>query len=93
MQGELCVRGTSPECGNRRRGVCPNGPVETVTEEVIHEIQDLMWEEVGIVRSAAGLERAVQRLKAIRPQLTRPRTRRGWEALNLCQLRDCCVAR
>jgi len=62
-----------------------DGPVETGTEDVIRDIQDLMWQEVGIVRSADGLKQAIQRLEEISPGLAHPRDRRGWEALNLCQ--------
>jgi L-aspartate oxidase len=61
-----------------------NGPMENTTEDVIREIQDLMWQDVGIVREAEGLKRAIGRLEEISPRLARPVNRRGWEALNLC---------
>lgn len=44
-----------------------------------------MWQDAGIVRSANGLQDAIQRLETISPRVARPQTRRGWEALNLCQ--------
>ncbi len=62
-----------------------NGPVEIEIEKVIQEIQNLMWQDVGIVRDAAGLRRAGQRLESLTPLLAKPQTRRGWEGLNLCQ--------
>ena len=34
---------------------------------------------------APGLKRAIERLEEITPRVAHPRTRRGWEALNLCQ--------
>ncbi len=62
-----------------------NGPVDAGVENIIREIQDLMWQDVGIVRQNVGLQRAIERLQQIGPQLARPHTRRGWEALNLCR--------
>ena len=82
MQEELQAGGAK---NNEPRAAFSNGPVETGTEDVICEIQDLMWQDVGIVRTATGLKRAIQRLGEISPRLARPRTRRGWEALNICQ--------
>jgi L-aspartate oxidase len=59
--------------------------VETEIEQVIREIQNLMWQDAGIVRSASGLNRTMQRLHEISPRVANPQTRREWEALNLCQ--------
>ena len=50
---------------------------------MIGEIQDLMWKDVGIVRSATGLQRAVHHLERLRPRLEHPMTRRAHEARNL----------
>ena len=52
-------------------------------EELIGEIEDLMWKDVGIVRSGSGLQRAVHHLERFTPQLEHPRTRRAHEARNL----------
>ncbi len=62
-----------------------NGPVDAGTEEVVREIQDLMWEHVGIVRTGAGLKQAIARLEALGPRVAHPQTRRAWEAQNLRQ--------
>ncbi len=62
-----------------------NGPVASGTEDAIRQIQDWMWQDVGIVRTAAGLKRAIECLENMSPRLSHPRTRQGWEALNLCQ--------
>ncbi len=56
---------------------------DAATEEVIGEIQDLMWRDVGIVRTGAGLRRAIQQLEGLGERVSRPRSRRGWEAQNL----------
>ena len=62
-----------------------NGPVDAGTEEIVREIQDVMWEHVGIVRTGAGLKQAIARLEALGPRVARPQTRRAWEAQNLRQ--------
>jgi L-aspartate oxidase len=60
-----------------------NGPVDTATEEVIREVQDLMWQDVGIVRSGTGLKAAIEHLNRIAPRVAHPQTRRGHEAHNI----------
>jgi len=60
-----------------------NGPVDMATEQVIVEIQDLMWRDAGIVRNGSGLKRALEQLKQIAPRLAHPKSRRAHEALNL----------
>jgi L-aspartate oxidase len=80
MCKELRSAPASPE---RPRAAYSNGPVDTGTEEVIHEIQDLMWTDVGIVRTGSGLKRAIQQLEGIAPRVAYPKTRRACEARNL----------
>ena len=65
-----------------------NAEIEALT----HEIQDLMWKEVGIVRDGPGLKRAIKTLESICPKVAHPRTRRAYEARNL-QLAGLLVAR
>ncbi len=60
-----------------------NGPVHAGIEELVREIQDLMWQEVGIVRNGAGLRRAADRLEKLAPRVAHPKTRRSHEAQNL----------
>lgn len=60
-----------------------NGPVDTATEEIICAIQDLMWKDVGIVRSGTGLKSAIEHLNRIAPRMAHPQTRRAHEAQNL----------
>jgi L-aspartate oxidase len=62
-----------------------NGPVDAGTEEVIREIQNVMWRDVGIVRTAAGLKLAIAQLEKLAPHVAHPQTRRAWEAQNLRQ--------
>ena len=60
-----------------------NGPVEPGMEEVIGQIQDLMWNEVGIVRTRMGMQKAVKALEEMSPKVAHPKTRRGYEANHL----------
>jgi L-aspartate oxidase len=60
-----------------------NGPIDAGVEELIGEIQDLMWRDVGIVRSATGLQRAIHHLERLSERLAHPKTRRAHEARNL----------
>lgn len=60
-----------------------NGPVEPGMEEVIGQIQDLMWNEVGIVRTRLGMQKAVKTLEEMALKVAHPKTRRGYEASHL----------
>ncbi len=65
------------------RAAYSNGPVESAHEEIVREIQDLMWRDVGIVRTAQGMKRAIEQLTQLAPKVSHPHTRRAWEAQNL----------
>ena len=67
------------------RAVYSNGPVDAGSEEVIGQIQDLMWNNVGIVRMRTGMQEAIRRLEELSPKLIHPKTRRAHEAANLHQ--------
>ncbi|HUA16950.1 MAG TPA: FAD-binding protein [Verrucomicrobiae bacterium] len=60
-----------------------NGPVDVGIEELIGQIQDLMWNEVGLVRTRVGMQKVVRMLEEMAPKLAHPRTRRAHEAANL----------
>jgi L-aspartate oxidase len=60
-----------------------NGPVDAGLEQVVGEIQDLMWNNVGIVRTRKGMQEAIQKLEALAPKVANPHTRRAYEAANL----------
>jgi L-aspartate oxidase len=80
MREEL--RRAPANSGKPNRAVS-NGPVEAATEEVIREVQDLMWRDVGIVRAGTGLKAAIEHLNRIAPRVAHPQTRRAHEAQNL----------
>jgi L-aspartate oxidase len=69
-----------------------NGPVRMPVEPCITELQELMWKDVGIVRTGAGLKEAINKLQEIGKKVPHPHTRREFEARNL-QLAGMLVAR
>jgi L-aspartate oxidase len=69
--------------GKAPRAALSNGPVDAGTEQVIGEIQDLMWQRVGIVRDGVGLKQAIQHLEKLAPRVGHPQTRRACEAQNI----------
>ena len=60
-----------------------NGPVDAGIEQVITQIRDAMWENVGIVRDAAGLRAGIEKLRSLEPRLAHPQPRRAFEARNI----------
>lgn len=67
----------------KQQRAASNGPVGMAMEEVIREVQDVMWRDVGIVRIGTGLKRALEQLQAMAPRVAHPHTRRAFEARNL----------
>jgi L-aspartate oxidase len=65
------------------KAVYSNGPVDAGIEELIGQVQDLMWKEVGIVRTRAGLQKSVKTLEEMATRFAHPKTRRSYEASNL----------
>ena len=65
------------------RAAYSNGPVDAGVDDLIAQIQILMWSEVGVVRTRMGMQKAVKSLEEIGPKLAAPKTRRGHEAANL----------
>ena len=65
------------------KSACSNGPVEAGIEELITQVQTLMWSEVGVVRTRQGMQKTVKMLEEMRPQLAQPKSRRAHEAANL----------
>src|SRR2546422_3884262 len=60
-----------------------NGPVDAGLEERVREMEELMWNEIGIVRDGARLKRAIEHLEKLAPRVARPKTRRSYEASNI----------
>ncbi len=55
----------------------------TNVEPLIGEIQQLMWNKVGIVRTRQGMTEAIQQLQKLAEKLPRPDSRRHCEAHNI----------
>jgi L-aspartate oxidase len=81
MRDEL--RKTPSKVSSSPRTAYSNGPVDAAYEEVVREIQDLMWKDVGIVRTAQGMKHGIDQLTQLAPRVATPHTRRAWEAQNL----------
>jgi L-aspartate oxidase len=69
-----------------------NGPLPVPVEPAITQIQELMWKQVGIVRTAQGMKQVIRGLEEMTAILSQPRTRREYEARNL-QIAGSLVAR
>jgi L-aspartate oxidase len=54
-------------------------------DDIIRQIQDIMWRDVGIVRSRETLQCAVSQLEALKPSLPHGTCRRCCEANNIWQ--------
>jgi L-aspartate oxidase len=67
----------------KSRPAASNGPVETSAEQLIRQVQDLMWNKVGIVREGRGLRSAVQELQELMQGTAHPHSRRAYEASNI----------
>ncbi|PYY04265.1 MAG: L-aspartate oxidase [Acidobacteria bacterium] len=71
---------------SRHRGLAAsNGPIEPGVEDLISQVHDLMWRDVGIVRDGSGLRRAVQQLESLASRIAHPHSRRAHEAQNIHQ--------
>ena len=60
-----------------------NGPVDAGLDTVISQIQDIMWNDVGVVRTRVGMQRAVKTLEELGSRLPQPQTRRAYESAHL----------
>ena len=69
--------------GAQPRAAYSNGPVDLGVEEVITQIQMTLENEVGIVRTRLGMQKAVKTLEEMAPKVAHPKTRRAHEASNL----------
>jgi L-aspartate oxidase len=69
--------------GAQPKAAYSNGPVDAGVEELIGQIQVLLENEVGIVRTRQGMQRAIKSLEEMAPKLAHPKTRRAHEASNL----------
>jgi L-aspartate oxidase len=57
--------------------------VDAGIEDLIRQVQDIMWKDAGIMRTRSGMQEAIQVLEGLAPRVAHPRTRRSYEAANL----------
>jgi L-aspartate oxidase len=67
----------------QKKAASQNGPVDAGIEELIGQVQEIMWKDAGIVRTRAGMQEAIRVLEGLAPRVAHPRTRRSYEAANL----------
>lgn len=77
------VEKTSSAVEREPKAAYSNGPVDAGIEEVIGQVQDLMWKELGIVRTRVGMQKAIKTLEELAPKVAHPKTRRAYEAANI----------
>ena len=77
------VKETRSIASAQKKAASQNGPVDAGVEELIGQIQDVMWKHAGIVRTSAGMRDAIRMLEELSPRVAHPRTRRSYEAANL----------
>ena len=67
----------------QKKAASQNGPVDAGIEELIGQIQDIMWKDAGLVRTRIGMQEAIRTLEGLAARVAHPRTRRACEAANL----------
>ncbi len=77
------VKKSPSATGVEPKAAYSNGPVDAGMEELIRQVQDLMWKEVGIVRTRVGMQKAIKSLEEMAPKVAHPKTRRAYEAAHL----------
>ncbi len=84
MRGDLrtatSLHGLAVQRGSVTR---PDDHQKLAVAQTLRQIQELMWQEVGIVRNGEGLQRAILELEEIAPTLDEISWRRGLEARNV----------
>jgi L-aspartate oxidase len=83
MREELKLKRPHQSESATRKAALQNGPVDAGLEQLIGQIQDIMWKDAGVVRIRSGMAGAIKALEALLPRVANPHTRRAWEAANL----------
>jgi L-aspartate oxidase len=60
-----------------------NATVMAGVEDLVGRVQDLMWSDVGVVRTRMGMQKVVKELIEMAPKLEKPTTRRAHEVSHL----------
>jgi L-aspartate oxidase len=74
----------APKRKDQKRGqAISDGPVDSHSEHLIAQMQDLMWNKVGIVRDGTGLRSAIEQLQSLSTNTEPAHSRRAYEARNI----------
>jgi L-aspartate oxidase len=73
----------APRLDAQPRAQNSSAPVMAGLEDLVGRIQDLMWSDVGVVRTRMGMQKVVKELIEMAPKLEKPTTRRAHEVSNL----------
>jgi L-aspartate oxidase len=84
MRNEL--RRTSPAANTAEETVTESDTKSENSDDLVREIRDVMWKDVGIVRTGKGLQRAIACLLELDFRCDRPLSRRAHQARNLYQV-------
>ena len=63
--------------------VSPSG--QQNADDVMRQVQTLMWRDVGVVRKGSRLRNVISELDSLRTELPKPGSRRAWEAANVLE--------
>ncbi len=66
-------------------GAPDNSAVTKNADDLIHDVQNVLWRDVGIVRTAHSLKNAIHELETLKPALPASQCRRCMEARNVWQ--------
>ena len=75
--------------GAEPKAAYSNGPVDAGMEELIGQIQDLSGNEVGIVRTRMGMQKAIKTLEEMAPQAGASQDPTGRTRLQICIWQAC----
>jgi L-aspartate oxidase len=72
-----------PDIGIESEATRPGSPQALDPEDLIHDVQQIMWSKVGVVRTGDGLKQAVEQLQSLSSRVPVPASRRACEAGNI----------
>ena len=86
MRTELGQQHSSAPSATPSSSAPPDTPAATKNaDDLIRDVQNILWRDVGIVRTAHGLKNAIHELEALKPALPASHCRRCMEARNVWQ--------
>ncbi len=82
----LAAECKKPDAGAEDHPVALGGENENAqAERVLHQVQALMWRNVGVVRDGVRLKKTIAELEALRAEVPTKASRRAWVAANVLE--------